>query len=58
MSIKRHLTSLFHRERCERDKLIPMLDKLTEEEAQALWRLLQEKEGQTSQAKRRSSRGW
>lgn len=58
MSIKRHLTSLFHRERCERDTLIPMLEKLNEQEAQALWRLLQEKEQQTSQAKRRSNRGW
>ena len=55
MSIKRHLTALFHRERCERDKLIPMLDKLTEEEAQALWRLLQEK---VAQAKRTSRRGF
>ena len=58
MSIKRHLTALFHRERCERDTLIPMLDKLNEQEAQALWRLLQEKEQQVSQAKRNSRRGF
>tara|TARA_B100000424_G_scaffold269481_2_gene266518 strand:- start:438 stop:611 length:174 start_codon:yes stop_codon:yes gene_type:complete len=52
MSIKRHLTALFHRERCERDTLIPMLDKLTEQERLALWRLLQEKERQANEKKR------
>jgi len=39
--IKRHLTALFHRTRCERHVLLPMLDKLTEREQEALWRLLQ-----------------
>ena len=58
MSIKRHLNALFHRERCNRQVLIPMLDKLTEEEQQALWRLLQEKEQQVNQAKRHSRRGF
>lgn len=58
MSIKRHLTALFHRERCERDTLIPMLEKLTEQERMALYRLLQEKERQVSQAKRTSRRGF
>ena len=58
MSIKRHLTALFHRERCERDTLIPMLDKLTEQERMALYRLLQEKEQQVSQAKRNLRRGF
>jgi hypothetical protein len=58
MSIKRHLTALFHRERCQRDTLIPMLEKLTEQEAQALWRLLQEKEGQANRAKSKANRGW
>lgn len=37
----RHLTALFHRARCEREVLIPMLAKLTPAERQALWRLLQ-----------------
>ena len=39
MSIKRHLTALFHRERCERDTLIPMLEKLNEQERMALSKL-------------------
>jgi hypothetical protein len=38
--IIRHLTALLHRARCDRAVLIPMLDKLTEAERQALWRLL------------------
>ncbi len=58
MSIKRHLSALFHRERCERDTLIPMLEKLNEQEAQALWRLLQEKEQQANRAKRNLRRGF
>jgi hypothetical protein len=37
---KRNLTALFHRSRCDRAVLIPMLDKLTEHEQQALYRLL------------------
>ena len=37
----RHLKALFHRERCDRKILIPMLDKLSETERMALWRLLQ-----------------
>ncbi len=52
MSIKRHITALFHRERCEREILIPMLDKLTERERMALWRLLQEKERQKYEKKK------
>tara|TARA_B100000900_G_C20413193_1_gene647748 strand:- start:355 stop:462 length:108 start_codon:yes stop_codon:yes gene_type:complete len=35
-----------------------MLEKLNEEEQQALWRLLQEKEQQVNQAKRHSRRGF
>lgn len=58
MSIKRHLTALFHRERCERDTLIPMLDKLNEQERMALYRLLQEKEQQVATAKRNLRRGF
>jgi hypothetical protein len=51
--IIRHLTALFHRERCERTVLIPMLEKLTEQEQQALWRLLQNVQ---DDAKRRGAR--
>ena len=39
--IRRHLTAFLHRSRCDRAVLLPMLDKLTEQERQALWRLLQ-----------------
>ena len=42
MSLKRHLSALFHRERCDRSVLLPMLDKLTEAEATALYRLIEE----------------
>jgi len=35
----RHLTALLHRARCDRAVLIPMLDKLTAAEQQALFRL-------------------
>jgi hypothetical protein len=38
---KRHLIALLHRARCDRAVLVPMLDKLTEQEQQALWRLFQ-----------------
>ena len=41
MVILRHLTAMLHRTRCDRAVLIPMLDKLTPQERQALWRLLQ-----------------
>jgi hypothetical protein len=58
MSIKRHLTALFHRERCERDTLTPMLEKLTEQEAQALWRLLQSKEQENQGLRRVARRGY
>jgi hypothetical protein len=58
MSIKRNLSALFYRERCERDILIPMLEKLTEQEAQAVWRLLQSKDQEVSRAKQKISRGY
>jgi len=58
MSIKRHLTALFHRERCDRDTLIPMLDKLNEQERMALWRLIQDKEQEANRAKSNLKRGW
>jgi hypothetical protein len=56
MSIKRHLSALFHRERCDRNTLIPMLEKLNEQERMALWRLLQDKEA--NRAKSNLKRGW
>ena len=58
MSIKRHLLALLHREPCDRQVLIPMVEKMSEQEAQALWRLLQHKEQQLSTAKRRADRGF
>lgn len=58
MSIKRHLTVLFYRERCQRETLTSMLEKLNEQEAHALWRLLQEKEQQANRAKSKANRGW
>ena len=58
MSIKRNLEAIFYRERCDRQTLIPMLEKLTEQERMALYRLLQEKEQQVAQAKRTSRRGF
>ena len=51
--ISRHLTALFHRKRCDRAVLIPMLDKLTEQERQALWRLLQNIEQDAQQRRPR-----
>lgn len=50
--ILRHLVALFHRKRCERAVLIPMLDKLTEQERAALWRLLQNIEQEAQQPRR------
>jgi len=58
MSLKRHLSAYFHRERCERTTLIPMLEKLTVEEQQALWRLLQDKDQEVSRAKAIARRGF
>lgn len=39
--MKRHLTALLHRSRCNRAVLLPMVEKMTEQEAEALYRLLQ-----------------
>ena len=58
MSIKRHLSALFHRERCDRDTLIPMLEKLSEQERMALWRLLQDIKQEANRAKSKAIRGW
>ena len=51
--MKRHLTALLHRTRCDRTVLIPMLDKLEPQEQEALYRLLQNVE---SDAKRDGQR--
>ena len=48
--ILRHLVAFLHRARCDRQVLIPMLDKLSEQERQALWRLLQNVEADAKQA--------
>ena len=58
MSIKRHLTVLFYRERCQRETLTSMLEKLNEQERMALWRLLQDKEQEANRAKSKANRGW
>lgn len=42
----RHLIAYFHRSRCRRDILIPMLQKLDESEKEALFHLLREVESQ------------
>lgn len=41
MSIRRHLEARIHRSRCQRDVLLPMLDKLDEREMQALYHLIE-----------------
>jgi len=58
MSIKRHLSALFYRERCQRETLIPMLEKLNEQEALSLWRLLRYKEQEANRAKSKLKRGF
>jgi hypothetical protein len=58
MSIKRHLSAYLHRSRCDRSVLLPMLDKLTEQEAQALWQLLQSKEQENQGLRRVARRGY
>lgn len=40
--IRRHLEARIHRTRCQRDILLPMLDKLDERELQALYRLIEQ----------------
>jgi hypothetical protein len=39
--IKRNLTALLHRSRCDRTVLLPMVEALTPQQQEALWRLLQ-----------------
>lgn len=36
----KHLVSLSHRTRCDRSKILPMLEKLAPDEAHALWHWL------------------
>lgn len=40
--IRRHLEARIHRTRCQREVLLPMLDKLDERELQALYRLIEQ----------------
>lgn len=51
--IKRALSALFHRERCDRAVLLPMLERLTEAEATALYRLIEEVRSSAEQDGRR-----
>jgi len=39
--MKRHLTAILYRNRCDRTVLVPLVEKLTDQEAEALLRLLQ-----------------
>ena len=60
MSIKRHLTPLIHRSRgsFDREVLLKLVEKMSEEEATALYRLLQSKESEVSALKARVRRGY
>jgi hypothetical protein len=58
MSVKRHLNALLHREQCDRGVLIPLVEKMTEQEARALWGLLQHKEQENHRLKRIARRGF
>jgi len=51
--IKRTLAALFHRERCERAVLLPLVERLTEAEAAALYRLIEEVRSSAGQDGRR-----
>ena len=51
--MKRHLTALLHRTRCDRTVLVPLVESLDERQAEALCRLLQNVE---SDAKRDGQR--
>jgi len=51
--IKRTLAALFHRERCDRSVLLPLVDRLTEAEATALYRLIEEVRSSAEQDGRR-----
>ena len=56
----RHLTALLHRERCDRATLIPMLEKLNEQEKRALWRLFQnvQDDAQRDGARKGAAQPW
>jgi len=40
--MKQHLVAVFHRLRCDRSTILPMLDKLTDAELQALYRAMED----------------
>lgn len=54
MNLKRHLVAEFHHERCDRQTLIPMLDKLDDREIEALYRLLQNAKSDSERRGRRN----
>ena len=58
MSVKRHLNALLHREPCDRAVLLPLVEKMTEQEALALWRLLKHKEQENQGLRRIARRGF
>ena len=58
MSIKTHLTAYLHRSRCDRSVLLPLVEKMSEREAQALWQLLQAKENENQGLRRVARRGY
>ncbi len=51
--IKRTLSAMFHRERCDRSVLLPLVERLTEAEATALYRLIEEVRSSAEQDGRR-----
>lgn len=54
--MRRHLEALFHRSRCKRHVLIPMLDKLTDEEMHALYHMIVNHGDDQSREQRRAER--
>lgn len=58
--IKSRLISLFHRTRCRRDILVPMLDKLEDRELESLLRFVREveEEGERSGQRKAARQPW
>ena len=52
--IKRHLTAFLYRTRCDRKVLLSMVEKMSKEEAQAFWRLLQAVKDDSASISRRT----
>lgn len=50
--IKRNLSAYFHRNPCDRKVLLPLLEKMTEQEMIALYQLLQSKEIEITRTKK------